>query len=112
MSLEEAELLNTNNTKLEIANEGNERITDEQISFKGLDVPTLCHYDEGNNINEEGNTIFFNECYEFQLKNWTKEKIKKCKILNTQKGCITTTSVKLMIKIKKTQAKKNMKSLI
>ena len=66
--------LDNNNNNAEIGNEGNTTIFNEQISFKGLDALILCHFDQGDELDEERNEIVFNECYKVLVKNRMKEK--------------------------------------
>ena len=74
LNLEEVESMDANDNNLEITNEGNASITNEQISFKGLDGPIMYRCDEGKKLDEEVNTTIFNECYEvLEEKNRTKE---------------------------------------
>ena len=47
MNLEETDFSDTNNNNAVIANEGNTKIANEKISFKGLGAPMLFHRDEG-----------------------------------------------------------------
>ena len=64
MSLEEEDSSDTNNNDAEIDNEENTKITNEQRSFKGLDLPILLHCNTGKAAIAAKNSALQRKCDE------------------------------------------------
>ena len=55
--------LDNNNNNAEIDNKMKTTIFNEQTSLKGLDALIMWHCDQGDELDEERNSIVFIECY-------------------------------------------------